>query len=138
MSGLSLMAQSDTVLDEFLEEDEASYGKAVYLTLAAADLVADDASMEEAVSVLEQQGWGVPVKGVEEPIRMGEFSLLIMKALNIPGGLMYSLVPSSRYASRELVYLKLVDGKNNPGRIPSGEEVVRVLGRALEWKEERS
>ncbi|HUV06739.1 MAG TPA: hypothetical protein VMX75_03350 [Spirochaetia bacterium] len=138
VGGLSLMAQSNLLMDEFLEEKAASYGKTVYLTLLAVNLIQEDASVEQAVTVLEQQGWGVKIKRVGEPINMGELSHLIMKALNIPGGIMYSIAPGPRYASRELIYLRFVDGINNPTRIPSGEEVVRILGRAFEWKEARS
>ena len=137
-ASVSLMAQSNEVMDDFLEEEEASFGRTAYFTLLAVNLIAEDASVDQALSVLDQQGWGVKVKKGDDTITMGEFSFLIMKALEIPGGLMYKLAPGSRYASRELVYLGIVPGRNRPGRAPSGEEVLSILGRALEWKEERS
>ena len=135
---VSLMAQSNEVMDDFLEEEKASFGRTAYFTLLAVNLIAEDASVDQALSVLDQQGWGVKVKKGDDTINMGEFSFLIMRALDIPGGLMYKLVPGARYASRELVYLGIVPGRNRPGRTPSGDEVLSILGRALEWKEERS
>jgi len=137
-ASVSLMAQSNEVMDDFLEEENASFGRTAYFILLAANLIAEDASVDQALSVLDQQGWGVKVKKSDDTITMGEFSFLIMKALKIPGGLMYKLAPGSRYASRELVYLGIVPGRNRPGRTPSGDEVLSILGRALEWKEERS
>lgn len=137
-ASVSLMAQSNEVMDDFLEEEKASFGRTAYFTLLAVNLIAEDASVDQALSVLDQQGWGVKVKKGDDTITMGEFSFLIMKALEIPGGLMYKLAPGSRYASRELVYLGIVPGRNRPSRTPSGDEVLSILGRALEWKEEQS
>lgn len=137
-ASVSLMAQSNEVMDDFLEEEMASFGRTAYFALLAVELIAEDASVDQALAVLDQQGWGVKVKKGDDTINMGEFSFLIMKALDIPGGLMYKLAPGTRYASRELVYLGIVPGRNRPGRTPSGEEVLSILGRALEWKEERS
>jgi hypothetical protein len=137
-ASVPLMAQSNEVMDDFLDEEKASFGKTAYFTLLAVNLISEDASIDQAVSALGEQGWGVKVKKADDAINMGELSFLIMQALDIPGGLMYKIAPGPRYASRELVYLGIVPGRNRPGRIPSGDEVLSILGRALEWKEERS
>ena len=137
-AGLPLLAQSNELLDAFLEEDQASLGKTAYFTLLAAEMIAEDATESDAVSKLKDQGWGVEADGADRPVTMGELSYIVMRALEIPGGLMYRLAPGPRYASRELVYLGIVQRRNNPSRVPSGREVLRVIGRALEWKEEWS
>jgi hypothetical protein len=136
--GVSLMAQSNEVMDDFLAEEKASFGKTAYFTLLAVNLISEDASVDQALVTLDQQGWGVKLKKADDTISMGELSFLVMKALDIPGGVMYRLFSGPRYASRELVYLGIVPGKNRPDRIPSGGEVLGVLGRALEWKEGQS
>ena len=137
-TSVPLTAQANEVMDDFLEEEKASFGKTASFALLAVNLISEDASIDQALSALEQQGWGVKVKKADDTIHMGELSFLLMKALDIPGGLMYRLAPGPRYASRELVFLGIVPGKNRPGRTPSGDEVLSILGRALEWKEERS
>jgi hypothetical protein len=58
-----------------------------------------------------------------------------MRALDIPGGIMYSMFPGPRYAAREIAYLGFVRGSGAPGRTVSGNEVMYILGRVLEWKE---
>ena len=135
---MTLAAQSNDIIDGLLAEEQASYGKAVYLALTAAGLIPEEATPEEAIAVLEEKGWRVEIRGVEDPIRLGEFSFIIMKTFNIKGGLMYRIISCPRYACRELTYLKLIPGSPSPYRTLSGEEAVRILGNVLEWKEERS
>ncbi len=134
---MTLAAQSNEIIDDLLAEEEASFGKSVYLALVAADLIPEEATPEEAVAVLEEYGWKVKIWESEEPIRLGEYSFIIMKAFHMQGGLMYSIIPCPRYACRELSYLKLIPGSSSPYRTLSGEEAVRILGYVLEWKEER-
>ena len=60
-----------------------------------------------------------------------------MKAFEIPGGLLYALFPGPRYACNELAYLGFIKGNNSPYRTLSGEEMLRMMGYALGWKEAR-
>jgi hypothetical protein len=133
-----LLAQSNDLLDELLSEEKASFGKANYLVLLAAGLIEEDMTVEQSLNFLERQNWGLKRRGENEPITLGEYSYLVMKSLDIPGGLMYRIFPGPRYASRELVYLGIGIEKRDPYGYLSGEEVVGMLGRALDWKEERS
>jgi hypothetical protein len=130
-------AQSNDFLDALLAEERAGYGNTVHLTLMAVNLVREDSGTRSALGVLAEQGWGIEVREYEEPIRLGEFAYLLMKAFDLSGGLMYRLFPGPRYAVRELFYLELMHGSANPFRFVTGEEVVRVVGGILRWREER-
>jgi hypothetical protein len=44
---------------------------------------------------------------------------------------MYSLFPSRRYACRELVYLRLIQGRTDPDGYVDGESFLHILGRVL-------
>jgi hypothetical protein len=49
---------------------------------------------------------------------------------------MYSLFPGPRYAYRELVYRKILEGRVDPAQTLTGERLLYFLGRALElWGE---
>ena len=133
--GLPLSAQSNEIIDELLDQEQARYGLAVYLALVSVDMLPEDAIEEEAIEALKQKGWGVPIKGPEDTILLGEFAFLVMKALDLPGGILYVIFPGPRYASRELNYQRIVLGRNNPYKVLSGEDVAGILGRALRWKE---
>ncbi|MCK5197456.1 MAG: hypothetical protein KAR21_03855 [Spirochaetales bacterium] len=132
---LFLHSQSNTIIDELLDEEKADWGQTTYMVLTAAELLDENIDTTGAIETLRKQKWEVDVKEPAEPITLGEYSFLLMKAFNIPGGLMYKIVPGPRYAARELGYLNFIDNDKSPNRTLSGEEVLRILGRLLEWKE---
>lgn len=131
-----LQGQSNVIIDELLEEEAADFARTTYLVLAAAELIGEEAAPEEALLALAELGWRIEVKEAGEPIKLGEYSFMLMKAFNMQGGLMYRILPGPRYASRELKFLKFISGNQSPHRTLSGEEVLRILGRLLEWKGE--
>ncbi len=136
---LPLFSQSNELIDKLLGERHADFGDAVYLVLAGANLVDKDATVtdagEVAINYLKKSGWKVRIKKPDEEITLGEYSLVIMKAFKITGGIMYTIFPCPRYASRELYYLGFVTGSKDPFRRISGMEAVSILQSVMEWKE---
>lgn len=131
-----LVAQSNLIIDQLLEEDRATYGKTVYLVLTAAELLSEEDSVQKAFTLLNEKDWGIKIKQEMDVINIGEYSFLLMKAFNINGGIMYSIFPGPRYAARELYYLGFFFENPSADRYISGEEIVEILGRVLAWKEE--
>jgi hypothetical protein len=56
-----------------------------------------------------------------------------MAAFGIKGGIMYSLFPGPRYAYRELLHLKLIQGRADENFTLSGERLLQILGRVLQY-----
>ena len=131
---LPAAAQSNQLIDRLLEQPKASFGAAVYLVLAASGALDPEASEQQAMESLSEKGWKLRAAQAGEPIHLGEFCFLIMKAFEQKGGLMYRLFPGPRYAVRELAYQGLVHGKVHSGRFPSGQEVVQILSSFLDSK----
>ncbi len=134
---LGVSAQSGAFMDRFLEEPAAAYGDAAYLVLVGAGLLKEGEAPERALAVLEERGWAIAGRGAGDPLTLGEFAFLVMRTYGIPGGLMYHVAPGPRYATRELEYLEVIQGKGRPGSVVSGERAARILGRVLDWKEGR-
>lgn len=132
---LIVSAQSNAVIDELLEKETADWGNTAYLVLSAAELIDENTEISKVLSILEKQQWNLKLHKEKQSITLGEYSYLLMKAFNVPGGLMYMLIPGPRYAARELSYLNFIDDDSSPYRTLSGEEVLRIMGRLLEWKE---
>jgi hypothetical protein len=128
-------AQSNQLLDQLLEQPEAHFGNVVSLTLAAAKMLPNTATAEEAIQSLQQKGWNITLLPPEAPILLGDYAYLLMKAFDMGGGILYSLLPGPRYACRELGYLKLIQNDARPLRTVSGEEVVRILGGVMAYRE---
>ncbi|RKX87493.1 MAG: hypothetical protein DRP58_02670 [Spirochaetes bacterium] len=132
---LFIYSQSNTVIDQLLADKEAKWGQTAYLVLTAAELLDENVEIEIALKTLVQQNWKINIDKQDNKISLREYSFLLMKAFNIKGGLMYGIFPGPRYAARELGYLGFLNNNKDPYRKISGEEVLRILGRVLEWKE---
>jgi hypothetical protein len=124
-----LGAQTAEKLDVFLEADAISYSQAANFVLEARNLDSDG----DAFALALEWGWLSPKAEAEAPVRLGELSLLIMKAFDIPGGIMYSVFHSPRYACRELAYKKINLGRSDPALIVSGPQFLRILSRVLAY-----
>jgi hypothetical protein len=130
-------AQSNEVIDRLLEEEEASFARALYLVQSAAGRIEERVPPGKAYAGFDAGQWNLEDAAADEEITLGQYSQLLMRALEIPGGIMYRILPGPRYAARELEYLGFVRGSGAPGRPVSGSEVMYILGRALQWKEDR-
>jgi hypothetical protein len=130
--------QSNKLIDELLEQKEAGFATSALLVLSAVGIIPEDAGLEKAAAALSEQNWGIEVPADPKAISLGEFAYLLMRAFDIPGGVMYRLLPGPRYAAREIAYLGFITDRTSPYRKISGEEALTTLGLALEWKEDRS
>jgi hypothetical protein len=54
-----------------------------------------------------------------------------MRSFDLKGGILYTLFPGPRYANREMVYLRLVQGRTDPQRFVDGGTFLQILGRTL-------
>ncbi len=135
---LPVFSQSDELIDNLLNERYAEFGKAAYLVLAGANLISSDASVtkagKEAIAFLKNSGWHIRIQNPDSAMSLGEYAYIIMRAFKIKGGIMYTIFPCPRYASRELYYLGFITGSKDPFRKISGEEAVSILQSVLEWK----
>jgi hypothetical protein len=130
-----LTAQSNEVLDAVLGVAALSYGNAAYIVGTASGHLPETIAPAEAGAGLEQQGLGLPGRNPTDRVTLGDFSYLLTRAFRIPGGIMYWILPSPRYATRELVYLGMISGPAKPSMPLSGERALRILERVLHSKE---
>ncbi len=130
-----LRAQSNEVLDSVLGETTISYGSAAYLVGTASGHLPETVSPADAGARMEQEGLGISGRGPMDPVTLGDFSYMLTRAFGIQGGIMYRVLPSPRYATRELAYLGIISGPAKPGMPLSGERALRILERILNRKE---
>ena len=134
--GWNLFGQSNSVIDTLLDEAEADLGNTAYMVFTGAGLLDEGADVSAGLKVLAEGSWSpLAGKGADASLTLGEYSFLITGAFNIKGGLMYRLFPEPRYAARELKYLGIIDRDADPSVPVSGEDVMRILGYVLEWKD---
>ena len=93
---------------------------------------------DAAFRFARDQGWLPQRAAVDDPISLGAFSFLIMKAFNIKGGLLYTIFPGPRYAFRSMTSLNIIQGTADPAMTVSGERFLLILGNALKVAEGES
>lgn len=137
--GISLSAasaQSNRVIDQVLEQKQASFASTLYLVQTAAGQLPEELEPREAVEAFEAPVWHLPEVSADAKITLGQYSQLLMHAFEIPGGVMYKAFPGPRYATREIHYRGFISSSGTPGQHVSGFEVVNILRRVLEWEED--
>ncbi len=134
LGGVPVFGQSGDEIDALLETGEVSVALAARFVLPAAELLPADAKAEIAFSTAIEKGWLPSDTAPDTPIKLSTLSLIVMKAFDLPGGVMYSISSSRRYAYRELLYLRIIQGISDPSQKVSGERLMRILGRALDYK----
>lgn len=118
-----LFSFSGEDMDRLLEMDHLTRGVALSLIEEGAASRPDAAHPEALDLFREREASG--------EVSLGEFSYMVMKAFSLKGGILYSLFPSGRYASRELGYKGFIRGDYGAYRKLSGTEALGILGRVL-------
>jgi len=124
-----LHAQTAAELEEILNVPSVSYGQAAQFVVGAVDGYAGSYAFNQAA----ERGW-LP-KGAEwdDSVTMGGLSFLIMRAFDIKGGMMYTILPGPRYAFRSMVARSLIQGNSDPSMSVSGERFLQILGNVLSF-----
>jgi hypothetical protein len=130
---LPVFSQSADEIENLLETEAINYGQAARLVLLAS--ANRDLNTEAAFGFASENKW-LP-KGVEadDPARLNGFSLLIMRAFEIKGGAFYTLTGGAHYAYRELVYRNIIQGRSDPAMTVSGDLMLFIVNRALNFQE---
>ncbi|MGA2477190.1 MAG: hypothetical protein ABSG63_00385 [Spirochaetia bacterium] len=130
-----LTAQANEILDAILGEAALSYANAAYLVGTASGHLPETITPADAVPGLEQAGFGLPGRQPTDPVTLGDFSYMLARSFGMHGGIMYSILPGPRYATRELSFLGIISGPAKPSMSISGERALRILEQVLHRKE---
>ena len=122
-------AQSAAAMDVLLNEEVLTFGSSSYLVLAAVGEISDETERSRAADEIGRQILYFSGKSAEDPVTLGEFSLLLMEASGRSGGLMYRFFPGPRYAARELAFHGVIQGNAYPNLSLSGERAIRIIER---------
>ncbi|MDR1596824.1 MAG: hypothetical protein LBR99_03865 [Treponema sp.] len=129
----ALSAQTARMIDDLLEVRAVSFETACAVVLAAAGLAVPDPIPDAAYKEAFEMGALPESAEPDAAIKLGQLSFLIMKAFNMKSGFWYALFPGPRYAYRELTYRKILQGRNDPSLTVSGERLLLILGRTLDY-----
>jgi hypothetical protein len=117
-------------MDAILESDAVTWAQAARFVLPSAGF--PDAAGLASFQTAQDRGWLPKDAQAEGEATFGGLSFLVMKAFDIPGGLMYRLFPGPRYAYRELQYQGVIQGQQDSARKVSGFWLISLIGRTLD------
>jgi len=127
-----LPAQTAAELETVLKTPAVTCAQAAGFVAAAADeAAAVKSTSKTAFEQAMAKGWFPQGTTPEEAITLGRLSLLMVKAFNIPGGVMYTLFPGPRYAFRTMVSRSYIQGAADPSMNVNGERFLHILGKVL-------
>ncbi len=108
---VSLMGQSNEMIDAFLEADRADVATSMALIAQSVDELPMDATPMEGYYWATEQSFGIYVAKMtpEDPMSLGLFYLALLKVSDMRGGFMFNLFGTPRYAANEAGYLGYVD-----------------------------
>ena len=125
--------QSAADMDALLTAQTVSASKAARFVMGAAGYLSPELSGYEAeraaYEIAADKGW-IKVDAFDD-ITMKDAAFLIMSALELKGGVMYSLFKNSRYAYREMVYQRLITGQRDQDMVLSGFKFLLILDNSL-------
>ena len=132
-------AQTAAELDTLLGADAVTVSEAARFTLGSVGLLPPElsgaAAQDAAYEAAQSRGW--VRSGPQDAISLQETAFLLMNAFELKGGIMYSLIRNPRYAYREMVYRKLIQGRAYSSMKVSGQRLLQLIGLTLNYTGER-
>ena len=130
--GLGLFGQSNEFVDDLLARDIVPLEETGILILISKDPGFEE-RRDEARSILENS-YGLDLSKATSARKL---ALLCMEEYEISKGLFFSLTGLPRYAFRDMRFLGLLQGIDNPDELLSGEQVLRIVGTADQYRRQR-
>jgi len=124
----SVYAQSNKVITEILDSEQATFGQVCYLSAVYQGLVNEDATYEQSIDALYAKKQ-IPNKAFEaNPVAMVNLSFIYSQMWNIKGGVMYRLTHGSpRYAFKQMKADGVIAENIAPEKLVSGYEALSLF-----------
>lgn len=123
--------QSAQRVDDILETTKTTFGQAAYVILTALHDDTDEMDFDTAFDRFKNENQNVIRDSItaKDIIPIKTYAFLLMRAFNIKGGMLYRIYPCPRYAYRDLRYLTVIQGNNNPDASMTGAAMLQILSR---------
>lgn len=141
---MTAFAQSSDKLTAIIKSETLTCGQASYLPALYTNLISEDDSQSvgdlglnnsqnnSAFEVLKTNGYFSPDVTADSEITLAQVSFIYMKALQLKGGLFYTLTKSQRYAFKELKAKGILPTEADPSMKISGREAIDIFNSCLE------
>jgi hypothetical protein len=138
INGITGFGQSMDRVDTFLEATLAPFDQTIYIILATAELVSEDATTLQAIDQAQKLFPRFQLPGdLRSPISAQVASYVLMESFGISGGIMYQLFPGPWYAIREANHRGLFPGTRRAGQRLTPFDILYGVSRSAEIRDGR-
>ncbi|WP_407425056.1 hypothetical protein [Treponema sp.] len=132
ISNFAVFAQSSERVSALLESETATCAQSSYLAAVYAKLIDEQSTDLQAFEALKSNGYFSSDSEADSEVTLSELSFIYMKALNLKGGLFYTLFPSKRYSYKELKAKDVLPKESDPSMKVSGRDTIDIFNACLE------
>ena len=138
--GTCSWAQSADRIADILNSETVTYGQASYLAATYLGLVSDDASDDDAIAALIDNGFvkAKYMKNSDVIIPLENFCNICCGAWLVVDSIGYSTIKSPYYAWKELRAFKYIPSQYTRERVITGYEALNIVTRCIEHHERDS
>jgi hypothetical protein len=122
--------QSAADMESLLQTGEINFSQAAFFVLASVSGSPPE-NPEAAFVLAGERNWLPAGAESTKALSLGELSLLMVRAFNLEGGLLYRIFPVSRYAYRGMISRGFIEGRSYSGSRVSGEQFLGILEKVL-------
>ena len=127
--------QSADRISSIIKTNSVTKGEASYLAASYLGLIEEEGKNEEAFSALAEQGYFNAKDSGDDLIDYATLSYIYAKALDIKGGVFYSIFRNKRYAFNELKAQNVIPRECDPSDKVKGRDCIAVFISCMELKE---
>ena len=125
--GAVIYAQSADVITELLDSKQATFGQICYLAAVQQNLVDENASYDDAVQSLFENGIIPASEDSQAPIPLVDIAYIYSRLWPIEGGLMFRLTKGSpRYAFKQFQSDGILSRRQDPADFVSGAKALSI------------
>lgn len=141
---MAVFAQSSDKMTAIIKSKTLTCGQASYLPALYTNLISEDDSHSvgdlglndtqnnSAFEALKANGYFSSDAKADSEITLAQISSIYMKALQLKGGLFYTITKSKRYAFKELKAKGILPTEADPSMKLSGREAIDIFNSCLE------
>lgn len=120
-------SQSADVITDMLKAPEVTFGQVCYLSAVQQGFVSDDATYDEAIKALYDEGQIPQDADKSTCVVMANLAFIYAQMWNVQGGLFYRLTNGSpRYAFKQLKADGVISETADPKTVVSGMEALNI------------
>ena len=124
-------SQSSEQISAILKSEKATCAQVSYLAAVYANKISDSDSDSQAFDALKSEGYFSDEASADSEVTLAEAAFVYAKALNLKGGLFYSLFKNKRYAYKELKAQGVLPSNSDPSMKISGRDSLDLFNACL-------